>query len=116
MDFDFSSVIFDEDDLDATLAEMGVQTDLAIEQQRLIAARSMLVFSCAAAVRDEDQFEALVADVPEIPCVDDRQLQFSAQFSAALASELRRQLGDSDEGRIFQRRVSRACGIGEAAA
>ncbi len=54
------TVMFDEVELDLTLQEMGLETDLPVETQRALLGRAMLCLSLAASVRDEAVFNKSV--------------------------------------------------------
>jgi len=51
------SVMFDEAELDLTLEEMGLATELPVETQRALLGRVMLSLSLAASVRGEDVYQ-----------------------------------------------------------
>lgn len=106
---DCSELLFDEDDLDETLAELGVPSDLPAETQRLVAARSMLAFSMAAAIDDQAEYTASLARIGALDIPNAGERAFFEQFSKALVADLAQQLPEEGEGAALF--ISRAQGL-----
>jgi hypothetical protein len=106
MQNNFSAIQFDESELDHTIEDLNISSDLSIEGQRSLAAYSLIAFSMAMAIRDEGQYLIALGELGDMPEHDD-ELQFLSEFGRALALDLECELeGTSSEMPIFIRRAN----------
>lgn len=89
----FEAIQYDVADLDAALVELAIETTLSIETQRSLAGRVLLTSSLAAAISDEAEYEAAVAELGDLP-VEVEHLEFFIAFTRGLVQDMREGMGD----------------------
>lgn len=96
---------FDEAELDSAILEIGIDTALPQETQRAIAAISMVAFSLAMAIKDEDQYLDALCTLRGMP-EDEEEVRFLGEFSRALAADLESEFDKVDmDITVFSRRA-----------
>lgn len=83
----FGGVNFNEEDLDNSIAELGIVSDLPIENQRAMAAYAMLILSMAMAIKDEDQYQVAISEIEGGPTAEE-DLEFLVEYSGELTTDL----------------------------
>ncbi len=80
-------VHFNEHDLDATLEEAKVPTNLPLESQRAVAAYSMVAFALAMAVKDDAQYSNALNGLSGVPG-EEEEVNFLHDFGLVLLDEI----------------------------
>lgn len=101
-----SDIRFDEAELDRAILEADVHTDLPLEGCRVVAAYSLIAFSMAIAISDDQQYHAALNDLGDIP-VDGASRQFMCEFGRVLATDLEQELSEQSPAvPVFLRRAN----------
>jgi hypothetical protein len=102
---DIADIQLDPEGIDAALEELGVQSPLSPETQRMLASRSMIALSMAAAIVNEGSYHQALAALEPLD-LDDCEAAFLRDFSKALADDVVAELGTaSSVAPLFLKRV-----------
>lgn len=100
-----AGIRFDEAELDRTIDEINIATNLPVECKRSLAAFTLITLSMAMAIKDEVQYLVAITDLGNIPEEDD-ELMFLSEFGGAMVFALEQDLKDSTpQMLVFSRRA-----------
>lgn len=101
-----AGIQFNENELDAVLMDMSIETKLTLEQQRAVVVVLLTAFSLATALTDEKVFKQSISELNDSISKDDQIIEFLFDFGSALAQELYEDLELlSSRAAIFKRRA-----------
>jgi hypothetical protein len=96
----FSNIIFEESELEAAIADLGVETSLHLSIQKSIAGYCMISMAMAMAINDDLDYSIALREVEGYP-EGDEQCGFAQEFVKNLMNQLSREIQPEESASGF---------------